>query len=886
MVHAPVKQDPIECGRWYLTYPTLGCLLLFLSMSTTGDTAISDHPVPQTLILENGLQFVWEEDHRQSLVAIEAHIKGGLRAEGRYLGTGITHFIEHMLFKGTPSRPPGTIEQELRRYGGTINAYTSLDTTGITLFVEERYFKEALALLADLLQHAQFDATEFEKERAVIISEIQMNLDDPHRRIHRLFWERHLLEHPYRYPILGYQSLLEQLSVKELTDFYHTQYQPQNIVISCVGDIQGSELPSLAKEFFETWPRGTLDPLQSIVAVEPETASAKSIAIEMPIQSAYGIVGWSSTRLSDPDLYALDVLASILGKGTSSRLYEQLVRQKQLVSAISAWNYTPYDPGIFAIQMRTDPDKVDDAIWAILDIVEKVKQKGITETELRKAKRQVSAEYWFGLQTVESKAADLANSLAQTGDPQFSRRYVEGIQQVSAQRVQEVARRYCDRMKLTTAIIRPQAAPPIENRNVSMPSSSPIALTRTSLKNGATLLVGVDHTLPIVGIVAAFRGGLRVETEETQGLSNLVAQMLTKGTTRQTASQIAQRVESLGASLESFSGRDGFGLAMQLLAEDVDEGLILMHELINDSIFSEDELAIQRQLITKQITAEEDEIFAVGGKLLRRTLFREHPYRFDPLGERETIVRLTKARCMAFAKEWLAPSNMVLAVFGDIPEQKVKQDLTRSFGAEKATPSLWPERLPQEIPQEIQEISQVMDREQALVFLGFHATTYKSPERYALDVLTSILSGMAGRLFQAVREKYGLSYTLGAVHVPGWDPGYLLVYAATKPSEETRVLSVLEEQLKLICAEGVTEEELDQAKRYLIGQHRLDLQHLLGLAKRSVLDELYGLGFDAWQDYEQEISAVSAPMVQTVAQQYLVLEKRSQVIISPNTHAD
>jgi zinc protease len=183
-------------------------------------------PETSQLVLENGLTVVWQEDHRQPLVAIEVRILGGLRGEGPFLGSGITHFLEHLLFKGTPSRPPGTIEQEVRRYGGTINAFTSHDYTGVSLFVESRFLQEALGLLSDILQHATFPEEEFAKERRVILSEIQMNRDDPERRIRDLFWNRHLLLHPYRHPILGYPALLERLSVADLRALHHARSIP------------------------------------------------------------------------------------------------------------------------------------------------------------------------------------------------------------------------------------------------------------------------------------------------------------------------------------------------------------------------------------------------------------------------------------------------------------------------------------------------------------------------------------------------------------------------------------------------------------------------------------------------------------------------------------
>ncbi len=838
-------------------------------------------PSVRQLRLQNGLQLVWEEDHRQPLVAIEARIKGGLRAEGKYVGTGITHFIEHMLFKGTPSRPPGSIEQEVRRYGGTINAFTSMDTTGVTLFVESRYLKEGLELVADILQHAVFDQAELDKERAVIISEIQMNLDDPDRRIHQLFWSRHYLEHPYQHPILGYQPLLEGLTVTDLQSFYAAQYLPQNIAVACVGDLDGAAFEALAKSLFDAWPRGLVDPSQQLVPAEPPSASAKSAVVELPIQSAYVALGFSSVRIADPDVYPLDVLANILGHGRSARLYERIVRRKRLADAVAAWNYTPFDPGIFGIQFRTDPAKVEEATAAILAAIEEISQDGVTDDELRKAKAMTSADYLFDLQTVEGRAGDLANSLTLTGDPLFSRQYLARIDAVTADQVRDAARRHCQRSTMTTAVIRPHGTGPAVDAGA--PKGS-VVVTKRVLASGAAALVGVDRTLPIAAVVVAFRGGVRVEDEAHEGLSNLVAQMLTKGTKKHSALDIAQRVESLGGSLEPFSGRDGFGLMLQLLAKDVDEGIALMHELVSEAAFPEAEVAIQRDLIAKQLKAQEDEIFDVGGQLLRRTLFTEHPYRFHPLGRKDTLPAMTRDDCLRFSNTWLAPANMVVSVFGDIQPDAVGKRLDGSFGKSRGNTPPWPAALPQDPLESIRQRQEPMEREQALIMLGFRGSTHTGADRHPLDVMTAILSGMAGRLFQAVREEHGLAYTLGASNIPGWDPGYVVVYAATRPDQQAKVLEVLEEQLRLTQSEGFTAEELDQAKRYLTGLHRMDVQQLTGLARRSALDELYGLGYDAWSTYEQKIASVTLESVNEAAKRYLTLERRAQVIVSPNGH--
>ncbi len=838
---------------------------------TTRDSAT------QQLTLDNGLAVTYEVDRRQPLVAIEARILGGLRGEGRYLGTGITHFLEHMIFKGTETRGPGTIDQEVRRYGGTINAFTSHDYTGITLFVESKYLKDALGMLSDILQHSTFPSEEFEKERAVVISEIQMNKDDPDRRVRDLFWGRHFLQHPYRHPILGYQSMLERLTVDDMRGYYHAQYIPNNVVVACVGDLDAATFPSMIRETFGSWERKA--PYQIVAPEELPPLSPKEQTEELEVQAGYMIIGFPSVRLAHPDLYPLDVLASILGQGRSSRLYEEVVRKQQLAQVVSAGNYTPEDPGAFTIYVRTDPDKIGQARQAVLDQVSRVVTQGVTEQELQKAKRQVQADYVFQHQTVESKADELASSLALTGDPNYARRYVEGIERVTREQVQAVAGKYLDPSKMTLAVIQPPGTRAVVN---SQDTEAPLNVTKTMLDNGLTVLIGVDHHLPLGTVLVIGRGGVRIEDERTQGVSNLSSQLLTKGTTHRTASEIASLVESLGASVSAFSGRDLFGVSLDLLSEDVPQGLGLMHELITDSTFPEQELELQRQLVLKELAARDDDLFDRASRMLRRLVFLKHPYRFDPMGAPDSVQRITRADCLRFAKERLAAKNLVVAVFGDIDGQTTLNEVKRRFGALPTAGGLWPALIEAEPLDTVRQEAVQLPKEQSVILLGFRGTRVAAPDRDAVEVFTAILSGMSGRLFQTVREQQGLAYTLGAGHTAGWDPGVLSVYAATRPEEQQRTLDALLEQLQRIVDEGVTDEELSQAKRYLIGSYRMELQRLSGLARRAAVDELYGVGYDAWQQYEARINAVSLADVNAVAKRYVRLSQRAQVMIGPN----
>ncbi len=833
----------------------------------------------QQRVLDNGMQVVWEVDSRQPLVAIVAIIKGGMRAEGPYLGTGITHFLEHMLFKGTETREPGTIDQEVRSYGGSINAFTSRDTTGVTLYVESQYLEQGLEMLADILQNAQFAQEEFDKELDVVFSEIQMNLDNPQRRLFPLFWDTHLQEHPYKQPILGHKSLLYGLSTQDLKAYYKAQYQPQNITLSCVGDIDPKSFTTSVDRIFGEWTRGRHDPLQVLIPKEPQTVSPRQKIIPMPIQTAYVMYGFPSVALSHPDLYALDVLSQILGSGASSRLHQRLVRKDQLVQSVAAWSDTPYDPGAFAVQFKGEPSNVDAALAVIVEEIETLKKEGVSQEELDKAKRQVMASYVFGLQTLEARAADLANSFALTKDPLFSRSYVEGIQQVQADQVKAAAIKYLDPQRATLAQILPETE--VNADADSSVVNEGLVLSTTTLKNDMQALVGVDQSLPIATVVLALRGGQAHETEKTQGLSALAAQLLIKGTQDKNAEDIALLVESWGGSLDAFSGRDGFGLTLQVLSEDLDKGLDLLYEIATEYSVAAQELELQKQLTLQQLKALKDSINHVAMMRLRELHYGDHPYHFNTLGTEETVSSFSTEDVDHFLKKLIVPSNIVISVFGDVDQGDSVDKLNKTFGKIKKVAPVVSTNAEVKASNKLRTERITMDRAQSVVMLGFSGVTRLDEDRYVLDVMTAILSGMAGRLFQAIREEHGLAYTLGAFHSAGLSPGDIVVYAATKPEEKERVLELLKEQLNLLAEEGFTQEELDLAKRHLIGEHRMAIQGLAGVAQRSTIDQLYGVGYDEWKAYEERIQSVTTDQLLKAANEYLRLENHVEVIVAP-----
>src|SRR3989338_1626608 len=556
----------------------------------------------QKLALDNGLTVIIKNSDKVPLVAVRLVIKTGSATEGRFAGSGISHFTEHMLFKGTPSRPVGQIEKQIKSYGGYINASTSHDTTDVHLLVKREYLKEVLELLSDLVFNPTFDKAEFEKEREVILSEIRMNRDEPSRSASVLLWSSAYLVHPYRYHVIGYEDLFKKITREDLIEYHSVKYIPNNCVLSIVGYVDVGKAVRAAKDIFGELPRG-LD-IQSARPIEPLQVSTRRAEEEIPqLKLSRAMIAFHGTALADEDLYPLDLLAVAVGEGESSRLYKRLVKDKKLAYSVSSYNYTPQDEGLFIIGIALEEEKIEEAVTEVLNELRKIKRSSLSSGELNKVKKSALSSFIYSKESIEAQADDYASNYALTGDYNFSKRYLRGIGAVKKRDVARVANKYLDLDNMTLAVIKAQkettaGAVPASNENKKFD------IKKTSLSNGATILLCEDHSLPIVSMNILFKGGVRTEDKTTNGLSYLMANALLQGTRLHSAEWIAKETESRGIIFTSFSGKNSFGISVKCLKDDFDFSLDLVSDILRHANFPEKEVGILKDLQLAAIKAQ------------------------------------------------------------------------------------------------------------------------------------------------------------------------------------------------------------------------------------------------------------------------------------------
>jgi zinc protease len=839
--------------------------------------------------MDHGLKVILEENKTSPVVALQIWVKVG-SADEKDEEAGMCHFLEHMLFKGTEKRKVREAAREIESLGGTINAYTSYDQTVYHITMASRYAETGLDILSDAIQHSTIDSIELEREREVILEEIRRGEDDPSRRLFKQTLSTLYHQHPYRRPVIGYERTIRSIQRGQMVSFFKKWYVPNRIVLIVVGDFNIDEMEGKVRNAFKEFKPSSESFPHRIP--EPSQKETRSIVSYGNLKETYLQIALPISSARDEDTPALDVFSQVLGGGESSRLVQKVKLEKGLVHSIYASSYTPKDPGAFIIGATLPAENVERAVGAIFEEVNRLKTEGVTSEELHRVKVNIESNLIYDCQTVQGQARKIGYYEVTLGDVQFEKEYMRRIAFLQDKDIRKVLKKYFKSHQLTISILTPNEKADYF-KTLSLKSSmeklkpdetlverhsSPF---KTVLDNGIRLLVKENPSLPLVTIQVSFLGGVRFEEEFQNGINSFLAVMLTKGTRNQSSLEIAKKVERMAGSLNGFSGYNSFGLTFTFLSQHFEEAFHLLTEVIRQPSFEREEMEKRRRLVLASIQQQEDELGRLVFKLFRKTLYEKHPYRMETLGTLDSIQKLTQRDLKEYYQRFAIPENMVFTVVGDVDQSQVLSAVRKGFGDLKKEPFSTPFIL-QESPAHTKRRAEIVKtKEQAHFVLGFLGISYHHPDRYALTVLDAVLAGQGGRLFSELRDKQSLAYALSFMAHPNLDPGFIGVYMGTHPNKlETAIEAVLRE-LKKVKEEGLTEEEVERGKKYLIGNFEIGLQTNGAQANQMSLDELYGLGFDHYQTYPQEIQRVTREDVNRVAQKYFNLEAYAIAIVRP-----
>src|SRR5213082_2983946 len=429
-----------------------------LNAAPVNDPSVINFPPnsAQKWVLPNGLTIIVKEDHSAPVASVQAWCATGSIEEDDHLGAGLSHILEHMLFKGTKTRSTNAIAQKIQDVGGYINAYTSFDRTVFWIDVPKAGVTTALDILSDAMMNSTLPPEEYAKEQEVIRREFAMGLDDPDRMAGLLLFATAYQQHPYRFPVIGELEIYNQLTQDQVMQYYKTRYVPNNLTFVVVGDVDAEKVRQQLRDLFKPYPEKSLKPV--FIPSEPPQLGRREIHREFSTELTHLAMAWHIPEVTSPDVPALDLLSTILGDGRSSRLYRRVREEAGLAFGISAFSYTPGDPGLFGIDATLDPKKREAAEQLALQIVDEVKQSGVTADELDKAKKITLSQHLGALTTMRGQASDIGSNWLLTRNLNFSRHYLDAVQKVTLDDIKRVAATYLTDNNLTVVSLNPRSS--------------------------------------------------------------------------------------------------------------------------------------------------------------------------------------------------------------------------------------------------------------------------------------------------------------------------------------------------------------------------------------------------------------------------------------------
>ena len=851
--------------------------------------------------LANGLRVLVRHDASAPVAAIVTYVNAGYFDETDDI-VGIAHVLEHMYFKGTPTRGVGEIARQTKSVGGYLNAATIYDHTLYYVVVPSSGFDAAIEIQSDAYGHSLIDGHELANELEVIIQEAKRKADSPPAVAIETLYELMHDEHRIRRWRIGREDGLRRLTSDDVRGFYRNFYRPSTSVLVVVGNVDPEHAFRAVQRLYGDIPAG--EPLRTPGAPEHSAPGFRYRELAGDIAQSQFALGWRTASLDHPDTPALEMLSAVLSAGRASRLY-RATRERKLVSSIAAYNYTPRELGVFAVQGESPPDRVGDAVEAVWDQLRRVRDDGVRDDEVDRARSITESRWLRRLEDMEGQANHLAE-WESLGRWEMGGEFLDRMLGVSAHDVGEVARKYLREDRAALLVYRPASAPTFAADTVAArarliaaqaqpltpalpPTSAPKRSAVTAsfereeagvrvyrLKSGVPVLVRRRADSPITYLGAFAVGGPCEETEATGGRTLLMARTALKGTATRDGVQIAEAGERMGGSVSASVGGETLGWSISVPAKHVEGAIELLADVAQRPTFAGDALETERAIALADVAALRDDMYRYPARLAAQAAFASHPYGVPIMGSEASLAVQTRGDLVDWHRQAFLDAPTVLTVVGDDDPDLLAALMAAHFDALTArTPRPmakpeWPTRMIQSVDRR--------DKAQTALVLTWPAPARDDVARFDVAMLSSIASGLGGRFFEELRDKQSLCYTVQAFGSERRAAGTFSAYIATSPDKEGAARDGLLKEMAKLRESLVTGEELRRAQTYAIGVHAIRRQSSSSLMAEMADAWMFGALRDLL-DYEANVRAVTAERILAVARTWFDPERRIEGIV-------
>lgn len=852
----------------------------------------------QEYTLANGLKVLLVENHAAPVISTLIVYRVGSRNEA--VGyTGSTHFLEHMLFKGTPTfnKTRGTqIAQTLQAQGARFNATTWLDRTNYFETLPADQLELALRLEADRMRNSFIADPDRKSEMSVVRNELERGENNPDRVMWQQLFSHVFMAHPYHHPTIGWRSDVEGVPTARLKKFYEDFYYPNNATLILVGDFDSPKALEMVNRHFGPL-EASKEPIPEVYTEEPPQQGERRFTLMRPGQLGIVNMGFRVPPLAHGDSYALDLLDNLLSKGVSSRLYQSLVEKQVAVSASSS-NVQLRDPGLFVLSAKlatgVSHEKGEKALWQVIEELQKTPP---SVAELDKVKAQIKAQVSFNRHGTLELASDLGEYEAMA-DWRYMVTYLDQIAKVTPADVQRVAKTYFQSQNRTVGWFVPQAANEVkvnhrdtvytelgnETQNKAA-AAQRIPLQRLPLGQNGSLIIQENHLDNTVAIHGTILAGSVNDPNGKAGLAMLTADMLDQGTRANNKLALAKKLESMGSSLSISAGLERVEITGRCLAENLNVTLDLLFEMLKQPSFPAEEFAKLKKQTADRLKQRMDNTDALANDLLYTSLYPAGHPRAVPLESLiQSVEKLSLEDIKGFYARHYGSQEMVLSVVGDVQAEALKQRVNAAISGWKSDNPVAID-VP-DIPSQTQGkrvIKTLKDKANISIAMGIQTDIKLGAADYFPAILANHVLGqssLSSRLGLRVRDELGLTYGIFSYFAdPGRSAGPWLVGVTTAPDNVEKTIAASKEVIAQYVKEGISARELELAKSALIGSYLVGLSTNPELADRLSDIAFFHLGDDYISHRRDLIQSVTMDQVNTAIRKYFNPDRLTTTIV-------
>jgi zinc protease len=846
-------------------------------------------------LLSNGMQVLVQEDERFPLVSLRLYVHAGSAYEDP-AKAGISHLLEHMVFKGTAKRAPGQVAGDVERAGGYLNASTGFDQTVYTIDLPAEHWKLGLDVLQDMIFGAMIDPGELESEKLVVLSELERSEDSPQRK---LFNSLQPLVWPgtsYERPVIGTRETLASITREDIKRYIADLYQPQKMLLVVCGNVGKKQvLPEVERLFGKLTNSRERLPLHP-PAISPETGTGPQVTIlPGPWKKAYLSVAFPIPGFHTEEATSLEVLGYLLGGDQSSRLYRTFKYERQLVDEISVSPVMLERGGMLVIQAQLDPDKVELFWGQLIEELSILKAESFSAHEFQRTRINLEDSLFQTMETIGGLASKLGFFQFFLGSLKAEERYLFELRHITPDQVQYAIDAHLAPSRLRAVLLLPeQVRLPGEalkesiaehwKQEAALEPGTPAEQKKQpkvrieNLGHGRSMVIIPDETLPYTALTLTWNGGDSLLPPDRQGLAALTGRALTKGTATMSSPEIEDFLADRAAQLDASSGREQFTLSAKFLTRYSQDIMPLIGRIVSEPAFDPEEVARAKNEQVADIHEREDQPLGLVFRNVFPFLFREHPFAYYHLGMPEEVMAYTPAQLRAFWKEQRS-KPWVLSLCGQIDEQAVAE-LRKTLGRSKPMPAPNPGR-PTWSTERLMELT-LAERSQAHLLVIFRTPGQGETEATpGLKLLRTALAGQGGMLFRELRDTKGLGYSVTAMLWQTPQAGFLAFYIGTSPDRMDQALAGFREIVERLHEQPLPAEEFLRAKNLLEGDYYRETQSLL--ARSSEAASLLAKGLD--REYNRTIiekaAALAPDEVQRIAREYLQWDKAYVMKVVP-----